>query len=168
MRHGPVSYAPVRYAPVRRYKPPEGSPPFSEASSRAKRGRPAERSEAVPPSKARLHRGRRRAKRGRAKVIGRSPLQKNSKRFHQKAQGNHLFILKFSLLPGLFNKNIIFKKSIFSILQIWQIKILTTEFRVPEFRSSEFGVAELVRRNSELRNSELRNLLPGTGGTCCH
>ena len=62
---------------------------------RAKRGRPAERSEAVPPSEARLHR----AKRGsteappseaRAKVIGRSPLQ-NSKRFHQKAQGNHLF-----------------------------------------------------------------------------
>ena len=43
-----------------------------------KRGRPAERSEAPP----RL----RRAKRGRAKVIGRSPLQKNSKRFHQKAQ----------------------------------------------------------------------------------
>ena len=48
---------------------------------------PAERSEA-PLSEARLHR----AKRGRAaKVIGRSPLQKNSKRFHQKAQGNHLF-----------------------------------------------------------------------------
>ena len=42
-------------------------------------------SEARPP---RLHR----AKRGRAKVIGRSPLQKNSKRFHQKAQGNHLFM----------------------------------------------------------------------------
>ena len=51
-------------------------------SRRAKRGS-TERSEAPP----RL----RRAKRGRAKVIGRSPLQKNSKRFHQKAQGNHLF-----------------------------------------------------------------------------
>ena len=38
---------------------------------------------------------RRRAKRGRAKVIGRSPLQKNSKRFHQKAQGNHLFFFHF-------------------------------------------------------------------------
>ena len=85
--------------PVRKgYKPPEGSPegvPFSEASSRAKRGsgraKPgsAERSEAPP----RL----RRVKRGRAKVIGRSPLQKNSKRFHQKAQGNHLFL---KCLPG--------------------------------------------------------------------
>ena len=83
-------------------------------SGRAKRGRPAEQSEAppsrseafpaaerrseapsteAPPSEPRL----RRAKRGRAKVIGRSPLQKNSKttkRFHQKlqkAQGNHLY-----------------------------------------------------------------------------
>ena len=67
VRYAPVRYAPVRYTPVRWYlKPPEGSPegvPFSEASSRAKRalrrakrGRPAERSEA-PPSEARLHRG---------------------------------------------------------------------------------------------------------------
>ena len=76
---------------------------------RAKRGRPAERSEAVPPSEARpSHRAKRgsterskapprlrRAKRGRAKVIGRSPLQKNSKRFHQKAQGNHLIFFFF-------------------------------------------------------------------------
>ena len=40
------------YATVRGCNPPEGSPegviPFSEASSRAKRGRPAERSEAPP------------------------------------------------------------------------------------------------------------------------
>ena len=102
VRYAPVRYAPVRHAPVRWYKPPEGSPegvPFSEAqSSRAKPARPSRRSEA------RLHRAKRgsterseaprrlrRAKRGRAKVIGRSPLQKNSKRFHQKAQGNHLF-----------------------------------------------------------------------------
>ena len=95
MRYAPVRHAPVRYAPVSWYKPPEGSPEgvlFSEASSRAKRGRPAERSEAPP----RL----RRAKRGRAKVIGRSPLQKNSKRFHQKAQGNHLFRY-FSILAAL-------------------------------------------------------------------
>ena len=87
---GSVRHGSVGHGSVRGCNPPEGSPegvPFSEASSpRAKRGRPAERSEA-PPSEARL----RRAKRGRAKVIGRSPLQKNSKRFHQKAQGNHLF-----------------------------------------------------------------------------
>ena len=65
---------------------------------RAKRGLPAERSEASPPgSEARPHRpgakreASRRRPEARAKVIGRSPLQKNSKRFHQKAQGNHLF-----------------------------------------------------------------------------
>ena len=55
----------------------------------AKRGLPAERRSEAPP---RL----RRAKRGRAKVIGRSPLQKKSKttkRFHQKTQGNHLFFM---------------------------------------------------------------------------
>ena len=77
------------------YKPPEGSPegvPFSEASSRAKR------SEAVPPSEEKAPPRLRRAKRGRAKVIGRSPLQKNSKRFHQKAQGNHLSFLFFYFL----------------------------------------------------------------------
>ena len=45
---------------VRGCNPPEGSPegvPFSEASSRAKRGRPAERSEAPPSEARRLHRG---------------------------------------------------------------------------------------------------------------
>ena len=69
-----------------------GLQPSEARLRRAKRGRPAERSEA-PPSEARLHPPRlRRAKRGRAKVIGRSPLQKNSKRFHQKAQGNHLLV----------------------------------------------------------------------------
>ena len=49
----------------------------------------------LQPSEARLHRGSAGAKRGRAKVIGRSPLQKNSKRFHQKAQGNHLVFTFF-------------------------------------------------------------------------
>ena len=68
---------------------------------RAKRGLPAERSEAPP----RL----RRAKRGHAKVIGRSPLQKNSKRFHQKAQGNHLFINGFLFYRG-YLINILFSK----------------------------------------------------------
>ena len=51
----------MRHAPVRGCNPPEGSPEgvlFSKASSRAKRGS-AERSEAVPPSEARLHRAKR-------------------------------------------------------------------------------------------------------------
>ena len=70
-----------------------GLQPSEARLRRAKRSRPAERSEA-PPSEARAPPRLRRAKRGRAgrsRVIGRSaPLQKNSKRFHQKAQGNHL------------------------------------------------------------------------------
>ena len=77
--------------------PSEARAPPSEArpSRRAKWGS-TERSEAPPRF--------RRAKRGRAKVIGRSPLQKNSKRFHQKAQGNHLFSWKI-LKPELRTPN---------------------------------------------------------------
>ena len=99
------------------YKPPEGSPEFfsrctavlrglqpSEArpSRRAKRGS-TERSEA-PPSKARLYRAKRGSieRRGRAKVIGRSPLQKNSKRFHQKAQGEPLIQQPYSQVTSFF------------------------------------------------------------------
>ena len=128
----PVSNAPVRHAPVR-HAPvpgcgtlPEGVP-FSEASSRAKRGRPAD-CEARPFSRAkrgrpaerseRLHR----AKRGRAKVIGRSPLQKNSKRFHQKAQGNHL-LLSFLFYRGCLIK-ILFSKKVGAIISILGFFIL--------------------------------------------
>ena len=121
VRYAPVSYAPVRYAPVRyrcggtnprrvrprgyRFQRPPAERSEARPSRRAKRGLPAERSEAPP----RL----RRAKRGRAKVIGRSPLQKNSKRFHQKAQGNHL-LLSLLFYRGYLIKIllIIFKKKI--------------------------------------------------------
>ena len=115
--------------------------PFSEASSRAKR------SEAVPPSEAaRLHRAAakrgsaerseavsprlRRAKRGRAKVIGRSPLQKNSKRFHQKSQGNHLFLFSTTGCHGPRVK--------------WRSK---TDIPVFPFRRSFIGKKKFFERN---------------------
>ena len=79
----------VGHGSVSRYKPPEGSPegvPFSERASLA-----AERSEALterkrgstepPPREARLREGHRDV-----------AITKISKRFHQKAQGNHLYI----------------------------------------------------------------------------
>ena len=59
MRHGSVGHGSVGHAPVRGCNPPEGSPegvPFSEASSRAKRGSAEPRS---PASEARLHRAKR-------------------------------------------------------------------------------------------------------------
>ena len=82
------------------------------ASSRAKRGRPAERSEAPP----RL----RRAKRGRAKVIGRSPLQKNSKRFHQKAPGGTL-LLSFLFYRGYLIKILFSKKKHISDFHLFRV-----------------------------------------------
>ena len=162
---------------VRWYKPPEGSPegvPFSEASSRAKRssaerserlrrakrGRPAERSEA-PPTRRRGSTERseapprlRRAKRGRAKVIGRSPLQKNSKRFHQKAQapGEPLIFFSgrwkkknphgfrhsqaFSSTSSALHPDIVIEASIVVQSAEWLFVggVRSSEFRVPEFR----------------------------------
>ena len=95
VRYAPVRHAPVRYAPVRRYKPPEGSPEGvpglqpSEArpSRRAKRG-----STEAPPSEARPREGHREV-----------AITKKLKKVPPESP-----FIKFSLLPGLFNKNIIY------------------------------------------------------------
>ena len=102
------------------YKPPEGSPEFfsrctvfrglqpSEAEA------PAERSEAVPPSEARPSR---RAKRGRPAERSEAARRSSGGRHYKKTQKGSTrespgepLIITYSLLPGFFNKNIIFKK----------------------------------------------------------
>ena len=116
-----------RAPPVSRYKPPEGSPegvPFSEASRRAKRGRPrAERSEA-PPSEARLHQAKRgsteappseaRPREGHREVA----ITKKLKKVPPESPGREPLIIKFSLLPGLYYFQ---KKTSYPWLGSWHV-----------------------------------------------
>ena len=134
MRHAPVRYAPVRYAPVRWYKPPEGSPegvPFSEASSRAKRGRPAERSErgsAEPRSEA-----ARRSSGGRH-------YKKTQKGSTRKPRGTtYIQISTVASRGTLFRKN---SDDGFGALVYY----------VPVYKSESSGVPEFRVRSSELQH----------------